>query len=81
MDLPTIADDLHEVSVLLNVAHRLLLTIRDDVEASPSVQGLLDTLNSAHDQLDVALETVGSAIDQADAEMDRQPREQRPAIH
>jgi hypothetical protein len=27
------------------------------------------------------LETIGSAIEQADAEADRQPREQRPAIH
>jgi hypothetical protein len=35
----------------------------------------------AHDQLDQVLETIGSAIDQADAEANRQPREQRPAIH
>jgi hypothetical protein len=27
------------------------------------------------------LETIGTAIDQADAEADRQPREQRPPIH
>ena len=68
-------------SVLVNVAHRLLLTIRDDVEASALLQGILDNLNTAHDQLDLVLETIGSAIEQADAEADRQPREQRPAIH
>jgi short-subunit dehydrogenase involved in D-alanine esterification of teichoic acids len=81
MELSAVADDLNEVSVLVNIAHRLLLTIRDDVEASASLQGMVDTLNTAHDQLDVVLETIGSAIDQADAEADRQPREQRPAIH
>jgi hypothetical protein len=77
----TVADDLNEVSVLVNVAHRLILAIRDDVEASASLQGILDDLNAAHDQLDQVLETIGSAIDQADAESNRQPREQRPAIH
>lgn len=81
MELPAIADDLNEVSVLVNVAHRLLLTIRDDVEASSSLQGILDDLNAAHDQIDLALETISSAIDRADAEADREPREQRPAIH
>ena len=81
MEPSSVADDLNEVSVLVNVAHRLLLTIRDDVEASASLQGILDNLNSAHDQLDVLLETIGTAIDQLDAEADRQPREQRPAIH
>ncbi len=81
MELPAIADDLNEVSVLVNVAHRLLLTIRDDVEASSSFQGILDDLNAAHDQIDLALETISSAIDRADAETDREPREQRPAIH
>ena len=81
MDQSTVADDLNEVSVLVNVAHRLLLTIRDDVEASPSLQGILDNVNSAHDQLDLVLETIGSAIDQADAEASGQPREQRPPIH
>jgi hypothetical protein len=81
MEPSSVADDLNEVSVLVNVAHRLLLTIRDDVEASASLQGILDNLNSAHDQLDVLLETIGTAIDQLDAEGDRQPREQRPAIH
>ena len=81
MEPLAVADDLNEVSVLVNVAHRLLLTIRDDVEASPSLQGMLDNLNAAHDQLDLALESIGSALDQADAEAERQPREQRPAIH
>ena len=81
MELSVVADDLNEVSVLVNVAHRLLLTIRDDVEASAIPQGILDDLNTAHDQLDLVLETIGSAIDQADAEADRVPREQRPAIH
>jgi len=81
MEPSAVADDLNEVSVLVNVAHRLLLAIRDDVEASPSLQGIVDNLNAAHDQLDLVLETIGSAIDQADAEGDRQPREQRPAIH
>ncbi len=83
MEQSAVADDLNEVSVLVNVAHRLLLTIRDDVEASPSpsVQAILEILNSAHDQLDLVLETIGSAIDQADAEANRQPRDQRPAIH
>ena len=81
MELSAVADDLNEVSVLVNVAHRLLLTIRDDVEASASVQGILDDLNTAHDQLDQVLETIGSVIDRVDAEADREPREQRPAIH
>jgi hypothetical protein len=81
MELSAVADDLNEVSVLVNIAHRLLLTIRDDVEASPSLQAILENLNSAHDQLDLVLETIGSAIDQAEAEADGQPREQRPAIH
>ena len=81
MEPSAVADDLNEVSVLVNVAHRLLLTIRDDVEASPSLQGVLDNLNAAHDQLDLVLDSIGSAIDHADAEANRQPREQRPAIH
>lgn len=81
MELSAVADDLNEVSVLVNVAHRLLLAIRDDVEASASLQAILDDLNTAHDQLDQVLETIGSAMDQADAEANRQPREQRPAIH
>ena len=81
MEPSAIADDLNEVSVLVNVAHRLILAIREDVEASASLQGILADVNSAHEQLDQVLETIGSAIDQADAEANRQPREQRPAIH
>ena len=81
MEPSTVADDLNEVSVLVNIAHRLLLAIRDDVEALPSLQGILDDLNAAHDQLDLALERIGAAIDLADAETQRQPREQRPAVH
>jgi hypothetical protein len=81
MDPATIADDLNEVTVLVNVAHRMLLSIRDDVEASPALQGLVDDLNGAHDDLDAALERLGSAMDQADGEADRSPREQRPTIH
>ena len=81
MEPSVVADDLNEVSVLVNVAHRILLAIRDDVEASASLQGILDNLNTAHDQLDLVLETIGSAIDQADAEAGRQPGEQRPPIH
>jgi hypothetical protein len=81
MEPSALADDLNEVSVIVNVAHRLLLAIRDDVEASASLQVILDDLNAAHDQLDLALERLGTAIDHADAEADRQPREQRPTIH
>lgn len=81
MELTAVADDLNEVSVLVNVAHRLLLAIRDDVEASSAHPEILDSLNTVHDQLDLVLETIGSAMDQADAEADRQPREQRPTIH
>ena len=81
MEPSAIADDLNEVSVLVNVAHRLLLSIRDDVETSPTLQGLLGDLNAAHDDLDSALEHIGVALDHADAEANRQPREQRPAIH
>ena len=80
MDPSSIADDLNEVSVLVNVAHRLLLSIRDDVETS-SLQGILDDLNAAHDDLDSALERIGTAIDLADTEANREPREQRPTIH
>ena len=81
MEPSVAAEDLNEVSVLINVAHRLLLTIRDEVEASPSLQGIVDDINAAHDQLDVALERLGAAIDRADAEADGQPRQDRPAIH
>lgn len=75
------AEDLNEVSVLINVAHRLLLTIRDDVEASASLQGIVDDLNAAHDQLDLAMERLGAAIDRADVEAGGKPGEGRPAIH
>lgn len=81
MDPSAIADDLNEVSVLLNVAHRLLLAIRDDLETSSSLQGVVDDLNAAHGDLDAVLDRLGAAIDQADAEANRQPREQKPAIH
>jgi len=65
----------------VNVAHRLLLAIRDDVEASGSLAVILDDLDAAHEQIDLALERIASALDQADAEVNRQPREQRPTIH
>jgi hypothetical protein len=81
MDPSTIADDLNEVSVLISVAHRLLLSIRDDVETSSAFQGMVEDLNAVHDDLDSALERLGSAIDMADAEANRQPREPRPTIH
>jgi hypothetical protein len=55
--------------------------VRDDVEASPVLQGILDDLNAAHDQLDLVLERIGAAIERADAEAEGQPREQRPPIH
>ena len=35
MEPSAVADDLNEVSVLINVAHRFLLGIRDDVDADP----------------------------------------------
>ena len=81
MEPAALADDLNEVSVLLNVAHRLLLAIRDDVEASASLPVILDDVNAAHDQLDLVLDHIGTAISEADAEAERQPREQRPTIH
>lgn len=81
MEPSVAADDLNEVSVLINVAHRLLLSIREDAEASPSLQGIVEDLDTAHDQLDLALERLGAAIDRADAEADGQPREARPPIH
>ncbi len=82
MDPSTVGDDLNEVSVLVNVAHRLLLGIRDDVDADPSLQAILDDLNAAHDQLDLILETIGRALDQVDqlTATDR-PRDQRTTIH
>lgn len=81
MEPSLIADDLNEVSVLVNVAHRLLLGIRDDVEASPSLQGIVDDLNAAHDQLDLALERLGAAIDRTDEQGGGEPREQRQPVH
>lgn len=81
MDSSAVADDLNEISVLVNVAHRLLLTVRDEVEAEPSLQGILDDLNSAHDDLDRALERIGTALERADADAGGQAREQRPPIH
>lgn len=80
MDPSTVGDDLYEVSVLVNVAHRLLLAIRDDVEADSSLHAILDDLNSAHDQLDLALESIGTALDRVDQPSDR-PRDQRTPIH
>jgi hypothetical protein len=81
MEPSVAAEELNEVSVLVNVAHRLLLAIREDVESSPSLQGIVDDLDAAHDQLDLVLERLGAAIDRADAEADGQPRDQRPPIH
>ena len=80
MDPSAVGDDLHEVSVLVNVAHRLILGLRDDLEADSSLQGILDDLNAAHDQLDLALEHIGAALDQVDQPADR-PRDQRTPIH
>lgn len=77
MEPSAAADDLNEVSVLINVAHRLLLSIRDEIETSPSLQGIVEDLDAAHDQLDLALERLGSAIDDADALAGGEPREQR----
>lgn len=80
MEPSAVGEDLNEVSVLVNVAHRLLLGIRDDVDTDPSLQSILDELNAAHDQLDLALESIGKALDQVDELTDRPPG-QRPAIH
>jgi hypothetical protein len=80
MEPSAVGDDLNEVSVIINVAHRLLLGVRDDVEADPAFQAILDELNAAHDQLDLALESIGRAIDSVDSQADR-PRDQRPPIH
>lgn len=81
VDPSAVVDDLNEVSVLVNVAHRLLLAIRDDVEAEPPLQGILDDLNSAHDDLDRALERIGTALERADAETGGEAREPRAPIH
>ena len=80
MEPSALADDLNEVSVLLNVAHRLLLGIRDDVDVDPSIQSIVDDLNTAHDQLDAVMESIGTALDRVDEQTDRPPG-QRPAIH
>ncbi len=80
MESSAVAEDLHEVSVLLNVAHRLLLGIRDDVDADPTLSPIVDDLNAAHEQLDLVMDGVGRALDHVDQETDR-PREQRPAVH
>jgi len=80
MDASAVADDLHELSVLINVAHRLLLGLRDDVEAEPNLASILDELNAAHEQLDLALDSVGRALDNVDQDTDR-PRDPRPPIH
>ncbi len=68
MEPSSVADGLNEVSVLVNVAHRLLLAVRDEVETSPSLQAIIEDLDVAHDQLDLAQERIGQAIDRADAE-------------
>lgn len=80
MDPSAVGDELNDVSVLVNVAHRLLLGLRDDIDTDPSLQAILDDLNAAHDQLDLAMESIGRALDRVDQEGDRS-REQRPAIH
>jgi hypothetical protein len=80
MEPSALGDDLNEVSVLLNVAHRLLLGIRDDVDTDPSMQSIVDDLNTAHDQLDAVMESIGTALDRVDEQTDRPPG-QRPAIH
>ena len=81
MEPSAVGEDLNEVSVLLNVAHRLLLGLRDDVDTDPSLQSILDDLNTAHDQLDAVMESVGTALDHVDLLSDRPPGPQRPAIH
>jgi len=80
MEPSAVGDDLNEVSVLLNVVHRLLVGLRDDVDTDPSLQLILDDLNAAHDQLDLAVESVGRALELVDQLTDR-PSEQRPALH
>jgi hypothetical protein len=81
MEPSAVGDDLNEVSTLLNVAHRLLVGLRDDVEADPALQAILEDLNAAHDQVDLAMETLGRAQDGVDALADGPPREERPPIH
>jgi hypothetical protein len=81
MEPSSIADDLNEVSVLVNVAHRLLLSVRDDVETSPSLQAIIEDLDVAHEQLDLALERIGQAVERADAEADGGGGNQPRVIH
>jgi hypothetical protein len=81
MEPSSIADDLNEVSVLVNVAHRLLLAIREDVETAPSLQAIVDDLDAAHDQLDLALDRIGQAIERADADAEGRAGEQPRVIH
>ena len=78
MEPSAVGEDLNEVSVLVNVAHRVLLAIRDDVDTDPSLQSILDDLNAAHDQLDLALESIGKALDQVDELTDRPPGQRTP---
>ena len=80
MDPSAVGDDLNELSVLVNVAHRLLLAIRDDVDTDPSLQSIVDQLDAAHDDLDRALESLGQALDRVDEVIER-PRGQRPPLH
>ena len=80
MEPSAVGEDLNEVSVLVNVAHRVLLAIRDDVDTDPSLQSILEDLNAAHDQLDLALESIGKALDQVDELTDRPPGQRTP-IH
>ena len=80
MEASAVADDLHELSVLVNIAHRLLLGLRDDADADPAFAAIVDDLNLAHEQLDLALDSIGRTLDLVDQDTDR-PREQRPAVH
>ena len=80
MEPTAVADDLNEISVLVNVAHRFLLGIKDDVDTDAAFQAIVEDLDAAHDQLDAVLESIGKAMDLLDQQTDR-PREQRPTIH
>ncbi len=80
MEPSAVADDLNEVSVLVSVAHRFLLGIREDVDADHALQSIIDDLNAAHDQLDLALESIERALTQVDEAAGRSPG-QRPTLH
>jgi hypothetical protein len=80
MDPSAAADDLNELSVLVNVAHRLLLGLREDLDTDPTLQSIVDDLDSAHEDLDRALETIGTALDRVEKVIER-PRVQRPPLH